>query len=116
MPAISEKTAILFTGATGKTSIGRTQLRLPLNGIPVPGYIGGSVLQKILQHPEANTFEITALVRDAGKAQILETKFGVKAVVGSMEELDKLTELAEKAHIVVQVVRAQRIGDVHQVY
>ncbi|TFK78737.1 NAD(P)-binding protein [Polyporus arcularius HHB13444] len=86
MPAISEKTAILFTGATG--------------------YIGGSVLQKILQHPEANTFEITALVRDAGKAQILETKFGVKAVVGSMEELDKLTELAEKAHIVVQVANA----------
>ncbi|KAI0701874.1 NAD-P-binding protein [Cerioporus squamosus] len=86
MSGNSEKTSILFTGATG--------------------YIGGSVLQRILQHPSANTFDITALVRDAGKAQLLETNFGVKAVVGSMEELEKLTQLAEKAHIVVQVANA----------
>ncbi|RPD59649.1 NAD-P-binding protein [Lentinus tigrinus ALCF2SS1-6] len=83
-----EKTTIFFTGATG--------------------YIGGSVLQRILQHPEANTFDITALVRDAGKAQLLETKFGVKAVVGSMEEFDKLSQLAENAHIVVQCAEADR--------
>ncbi|RPD59636.1 NAD(P)-binding protein [Lentinus tigrinus ALCF2SS1-6] len=83
-----EKTTIFFTGATG--------------------YVGGSVLQRILQHPEANTFDITALVRDAGKALLLETKFGVRAVIGSMEEFDKLSQLAENAHIVVQCAEADR--------
>lgn len=69
------------------------------------GYIGGSVLQQILQHPDASTFDITVLVRDASKAKFLETKFGVKTVVGSMEDLESLSLLAENAHVVVQCVR-----------
>ena len=71
----------------------------------VAGYIGGGVFQRILQHPDINVFDITVIVRDSGKAKLLETNFGVKTVVGSMEELDKLSQLAEKAHIVVQCVR-----------
>ncbi|KAI0682662.1 NAD(P)-binding protein [Cerioporus squamosus] len=82
----SDKLQIFYTGATG--------------------YIGGVVLQLILQHPQASTFAITALVRDAAKAQLLESKFGVKAVVGSLQDLDKLTELAENAHIVVHTADA----------
>lgn len=68
------------------------------------GYIGGAVLQLILQHPKASTFAITALVRDPAKAQLLESKFGVKSVVGSLQGFDKLAELAENAHIVVHTV------------
>ncbi|TFK78738.1 hypothetical protein K466DRAFT_58712, partial [Polyporus arcularius HHB13444] len=82
----SQKLQIFYTGATG--------------------YIGGAVLQLILQHAQASTFAITALVRDAAKAQLLESKFGVRTVVGSLQDLDKLTELAENAHIVVHTADA----------
>ncbi|OSC98275.1 NAD-P-binding protein [Trametes coccinea BRFM310] len=74
------KTSIFLTGATG--------------------YIGGAVLQKLLQHPNASTFDITVLVRNAEKAKILESKFGVKVVVGTHQELDKLESLAENADVV----------------
>ncbi|EJF64735.1 hypothetical protein DICSQDRAFT_166893 [Dichomitus squalens LYAD-421 SS1] len=41
--------------------------------IEATGYIGGSALQAILAHPEADTFEITALVRSEAKAKALES-------------------------------------------
>ena len=36
------------------------------------GYIGGSVLQAIVAHPKADTFDITALVRNEAKAKAIE--------------------------------------------
>ena len=69
------------------------------------GYIGGSVLARLLQHPNAKSFEITALVRSEAKAKKLES-FGVKAVIGSYKDDHALTEkLAENAHVVFQIVR-----------
>ncbi|TBU33554.1 hypothetical protein BD311DRAFT_652119 [Dichomitus squalens] len=41
--------------------------------IEATGYIGGSALQAILAHPEADTFETTALVRSEAKAKALES-------------------------------------------
>ncbi|KAI0331860.1 NAD-P-binding protein [Cubamyces sp. BRFM 1775] len=76
----ANKTPIFLTGATG--------------------YIGGSVLERLLKHPSANTFDITVIVRNAEKAKILESKFGVKVVVGTHQDLDKLETLAENAHVV----------------
>ncbi|OBZ72502.1 Uncharacterized protein C2A9.02 [Grifola frondosa] len=75
------KTPIFLTGATG--------------------YIGGAVLERLLAHPSVGTFDITALVRSPEKAKLLET-FGVKPVVGSLTELDKLAALAEQAHVVFE--------------
>ncbi|RPD75004.1 NAD-P-binding protein [Lentinus tigrinus ALCF2SS1-7] len=77
---MSGKTPIFLTGATG--------------------YIGGSVLIRLLEHPSAETFDITVLVRSAEKAKILETQFGVKAVVGTHQDLDKIESLVENAHVV----------------
>ncbi|KAI0701574.1 NAD(P)-binding protein [Cerioporus squamosus] len=54
------------------------------------GYVGGHALQHILAHPEAHTFNITALVRNPDSAKMLESKFNVKAVVGSLKDLEKL--------------------------
>ncbi|KAH9903077.1 NAD-P-binding protein [Cubamyces lactineus] len=65
------------------------------------GYIGGSILKRLISHPNHKNFEITALVRSADKAKALETQFGVKTVLGSLEELDKLAALAEDAHITI---------------
>ncbi|KAF7790012.1 hypothetical protein EIP86_000960, partial [Pleurotus ostreatoroseus] len=63
-------------------------------------YIGGTVLARLLAHPSANTFEITAIVRSEEKAKKLET-FGVKAVVGSFKtDLALVEQLAEQAHVV----------------
>ncbi|KAI0360218.1 NAD-P-binding protein [Trametes cingulata] len=76
----ANKTPIFLTGATG--------------------YIGGSVLERLLKHPSANTFDISVIVRNPEKAKILESKFGVNVVVGNHQELDKLESLAENAHVV----------------
>jgi hypothetical protein len=67
------------------------------------GYIGGSVLQRLLDHPKRDTFEITALVRGADKAKLLNT-LGVKTVVASLSDLDKLTEIAAASSIVIHTV------------
>ncbi|KAJ8481047.1 hypothetical protein ONZ51_g6272 [Trametes cubensis] len=75
----SNKVSIFLTGATG--------------------YVGGSVLQRLLDHPKAGTFDISVIVRNAEKAKILKSKFGVNAVVGTHQDLDKLEALAENAHI-----------------
>ncbi|OJT06191.1 hypothetical protein TRAPUB_2961, partial [Trametes pubescens] len=66
------------------------------------GYIGGSILQRLLVHPNAKNFEITALVRSADKAKRLDSEFGVKTVIGSLQDLDKLASLPENAHVVIQ--------------
>lgn len=67
------------------------------------GYIGGSVLARLIAHKSASTFAITVLVRDPVKAKKFET-FDVKSVVGSFDDLDKISSLAEQAHIVFQCV------------
>ncbi|KAH9887370.1 NAD-P-binding protein [Cubamyces lactineus] len=76
----SNKISIFLTGATG--------------------YVGGSVLQRLLDHPKADTFNISVIVRNAVKAKVLQSKFGVNAVVGTHQDLDKLEALAENAHVV----------------
>ena len=44
------------------------------------GYIGGAVLGHLLEHPERDTFRITALVRDAKKAATYKLRFFDKAL------------------------------------
>ncbi|CDO74491.1 hypothetical protein BN946_scf184979.g46 [Trametes cinnabarina] len=70
------------------------------------GYVGASILQGLLRHPDATKFEITTLVRDSAKAKILEEKFGVKAALGSVTEQEKLTKLAEDAHVVIHTANS----------
>ncbi|GJE92242.1 NAD(P)-binding protein [Phanerochaete sordida] len=80
--------------------------KTPILILGATGYIGGSVLARLLKHPNAQNFEITALVRGQDKAKTLES-FGVKTVIGSYKDDHALTEkLAENAHIVFQIVDA----------
>ncbi|KAH9052953.1 hypothetical protein EDB83DRAFT_2619944 [Lactarius deliciosus] len=83
---MSSKTHIFITGATG--------------------YIGGSVLQRLLDHPKSDTFEITALVRNADKATLLNT-VGVNTAVASLSDLDKVTELAAASDIIIHTTDAK---------
>ena len=67
------------------------------------GYVGGTVLQRYLAHPKRDTFEITALVRNADKAKLLNT-LGVKTVIASLSDFDKLAEASAKSDVVINLV------------
>jgi len=75
------------------------------------GYIGGSVVAQLLEHPDASSFQITALVRSLEKAAKLES-IGVKAVVGSFTELDKLEMLSSEADVVFAMADADNLDAV----
>ena len=107
------KTPIFIVGATGKSAHLKLPPSLRLSGsspprprLPYKGYIGGAVLSRLIQHPNAESFQISAIIRNSDKAQILQSKFGVSAVVGTFQDLDKIESLAESAHIVFNIVRS----------
>ncbi|EPQ59525.1 NAD P-binding protein [Gloeophyllum trabeum ATCC 11539] len=77
---MSAKTHIFITGATG--------------------YIGGTILQCLLQHPRTDSFDITALVRDPKKIELLKS-FGVSPVIGSHSDLETLENTAAQADVVI---------------
>ncbi|KAF9443686.1 NAD(P)-binding protein [Macrolepiota fuliginosa MF-IS2] len=85
---MSSKTKIFITGATG--------------------YIGGSVLERLQNHPDASNFEITAIVRSAQKAEGFK-KFGINAVVGSFNDAKLLEDLTAAADIVFDTVDADAL-------
>ncbi|KAI0701894.1 NAD(P)-binding protein [Cerioporus squamosus] len=86
---MATKTPIFLTGATG--------------------YIGGAVLARLLEHPGADTFDITVLLRSESKAKILKSQFGVKAVIGTHQDYDKVERLVENAHVVFHLADADDI-------
>lgn len=67
------------------------------------GYIGGTVLSRLLDHPKAKAFKITVLVRSPEKAEKLKA-FGVEPIIGSYADLDKLEVASSKADIVIAAV------------
>ncbi|KAJ7292108.1 hypothetical protein C8J57DRAFT_1589212 [Mycena rebaudengoi] len=69
------------------------------------GYIGGTVLWRLLQHPRATDLQVTALVRDAAKAPKIEA-VGVVPVVGDNSNLDLLEALARDADVIFSVASA----------
>lgn len=73
--------------------------------IGATGYIGGNVLIRLLNHPNASSFKFTALVRSKEKADRLEA-IGIKTVIGSNDDLDKIEDLSSNADIVFSMVRA----------
>ena len=74
------------------------------------GYIGGTVLHKLLTHPNAKNLEISAFVRSPAKAKQLEDKFGVRAVVGSYKDLPLLEKHVAEAHVVFNCADADDLG------
>ncbi|KAF8206496.1 NAD(P)-binding protein [Mycena galopus ATCC 62051] len=74
------------------------------------GFIGGTVLSRLLDHPLGRTFEITVLVRSSEKASLFNRIFGQKhsltAVVGSHSDLELLRKLSADAEIVFACANA----------
>ncbi|KAF8149876.1 hypothetical protein B0H34DRAFT_678825 [Crassisporium funariophilum] len=82
------KTNIFFTGATG--------------------YIGGSVLSRLLKDPKAKDTTITALVRSPEKVEKLKA-LGVNAVVGSHTDEKLVEKLASEADVVIATADADNL-------
>jgi uncharacterized protein YbjT (DUF2867 family) len=58
---------------------------------------------RLLEHPDAGSFQITALVRSPEKAAKLES-LGIRAIVGSFSDLHKLEMLSSGADVVIAMV------------
>ncbi|PIL35390.1 hypothetical protein GSI_02116 [Ganoderma sinense ZZ0214-1] len=78
-------------------------VKTPIFITGVTGYIGGAILHRLLTHPNADTFEITVLVRNPEKARILESQFGVKTIVASHAEHDKIEQIVEANHVIFHI-------------
>lgn len=74
----------------------------------VTGYIGGSVLERLLDHPDAHSFEITALIRSPEKAEKFK-EFGVNSVVGSFNDTQLIEDLTAAADVVFDTVDADML-------
>lgn len=102
------QTHIFLTGATGESH--HTSFTLissePLNDLLLlcSGYIGGSVLTRLLSHPHSDAFQTTVLVRSESKAKQFRS-MGVKAIVGSYSDLDLLRKHAGQADVIIACVR-----------
>jgi uncharacterized protein YbjT (DUF2867 family) len=82
-------------------TLARTPLRILVTG--ATGFIGGSVLDRLLAHPDRSSFEIISFSRDAEKAQKLEAQFGVKTVLGSLDDVQKIEDAAAEADLVINM-------------
>lgn len=84
----SEKTSILLIGATG--------------------YIGGSILSRLLDHPRFPTFSLSAIIRSPEKAKELQA-LKVNTVLGSFSDQELVQNLASEADIVVNAADADNL-------
>ncbi|KAF8994654.1 hypothetical protein BDQ17DRAFT_1311423 [Cyathus striatus] len=73
----------------------------------ITGYIGGSVMAQLLEHPNAASFNITALSRSPEKAEKL--KEFVTPVVGSHSDTDLLEKLASESDVVLAMADADNM-------
>lgn len=99
---------VFLLGATGRSSDITYLWASELTASARTGYIGGSVLGRLLSSSNPS-FDLTVLVRDAAKANKLE-QFGVKTVLGKLDDAEKIQTLASQADIVLECVRFHRIG------
>jgi len=96
---MSANTKIFITGATGEPYAWTGYPFGRLTKLP-EGYIGSSVLERLQNHPDAEKFEITALIRSPQKADKFK-EYGVNTVVGSFSDAKLLEDLTAAADIVV---------------
>jgi hypothetical protein len=103
---MAPKTHIFFAGATGVLLYLYPELCNLLSELGNPyisGYVGGTLLQRLLAHPKRDTFEITALVRNADKAKLLNT-LGINTVIASLSDFDKVAEASANSDVVFNLV------------
>lgn len=68
------------------------------------GYIGGSILSRLLEHPDRHSHQITVLVRSQERSDKFRD-LGIHSVTGSLKDLVLLEDLAADADVVISAVR-----------
>jgi nucleoside-diphosphate-sugar epimerase len=80
------------------------QINILLTG--ATGYIGGSILTSLLQHPNSSNFKITALVRgDESRVKKLAS-VGVTPLIGSNDSYDIIEKAASESHVVIHTANS----------
>jgi len=82
----SQPIKIFFTGATG--------------------YIGGSILTGLLQHPNASNFQITALVRGDDTRVKKLTSVGVHPLIGDNDSHDVIEQATSESDVVIHTANS----------
>ncbi|EAU83195.2 hypothetical protein CC1G_07877 [Coprinopsis cinerea okayama7 len=65
------------------------------------GYIGGTVVDRLLEHPDFKSFEITVLTQSMDAAEALH-KLGLKTIIGDYSKLDLLTKATSETDMSMQ--------------
>jgi uncharacterized protein YbjT (DUF2867 family) len=76
-----------------------TALRILFLG--ATGYIGGSVLDRLIAHPDRKFWDIVSYSRNAEKAEVLLNRFGIRSIIGTLDENQKIEDAAAVADIVI---------------
>jgi len=76
--------------------------------IGATGYIGGTVLARLIQDPKRSEYDITVLLRSDGKAEGFK-KLGLKTVKGSLDDVEMLEKLASEHDVVFQTADADHV-------
>ena len=81
-----------------------TKINILLTG--ATGYIGGSVLTGLLQHPNASNFKITALLRGDESRIKKVTALGVTPLIGSNDSHEIIEKAASESHVVIHTANS----------
>ncbi|KAJ7671746.1 hypothetical protein B0H17DRAFT_1085063 [Mycena rosella] len=67
------------------------------------GYLGGTLISALLDRKDSASFDITALVRSAEKAEKLKNATGINIAMGSHSDLELIETLASKADVILSM-------------
>ncbi|CAF0748341.1 unnamed protein product [Adineta steineri] len=82
-----------------------TKINIFLTG--ATGYIGGSILTSLLQHPNASNFNITALIRGGDDERVKKlASLNVTPLIGSNDSFDIIEKAASESHVTIHTANS----------
>jgi len=81
-----------------------TKINIFLTG--ATGYIGGSILTSLLQHPNAANFNITALIRGDEERVKKLAALNVTPVIGSNDSFEIIEKAASESHVTIHTANS----------
>jgi nucleoside-diphosphate-sugar epimerase len=80
------------------------QINILLTG--ATGYIGGSILTNLLQHPNITNFKITTLIRGEESRAKKLASLGITPLIGSNDSHDIIEKAASESHVVIHTANS----------
>jgi nucleoside-diphosphate-sugar epimerase len=81
-----------------------TKINIFLTG--ATGYIGGSILTALVQHPNASNFNITALIRGDNERIKKLASINVTPIIGSNDSFEVIEKAAKESHVVIHTANS----------